>query len=307
MNKTFYLTGGAGRVITAIPALEKFAMNNPDNDFRVLVFGWESLFWGNPILQKRTFSAVQKGAFDAFIKNNELVVPEPYHCRSYYTQQKSMAECFDEIINQTDDHSDLYSPRLFTTTRERNMITDLLSGAMKEKSLSKVVVFQPYGSGMTLIGGRPTDPSNRSLDVEDTLYITKELSKHALVVYFGDTNFMHPMDEYSLNLSPIKPDLRAFMTAIGVCDYFVGVDSVGQHMARALGKPGTVIMGSTFEKNVSYPDYFNIFRNGIIPEYNPIRIGGIDCDLSDIANEEVMKFTKKQLDALVDTVISNLK
>lgn len=306
MNKTFFLTGGAGRVITAIPALEKYAMKNPDDDFKVLIFGWESLYWGNPILQKRTFSAMQKGSFDQYIKNNNLIVPEPYHCRSYYTQQKSMAECFDEIINQTNDHSDLYTSKLYVTARENNIVSDIIKGALQEKKLKKVIVFQPFGSSMSMIGNQPTDPTNRSLSVEDYFYITKKLSQHAVVIYFGDSKFLHPEDRHILNLAPLNPDLRTYMTAISLCDYFLGIDSVGQHMARSFNKQGTVIMGSTFEKNVSYPEHFKFFRNGIVPEYNPIRIGGIDSDLSDFANEEVMKFTKQQLDKLVESVLKKL-
>ena len=39
MNKTFIINGGAGRVISAIPALEKFHRKNPENDFKVLEIG----------------------------------------------------------------------------------------------------------------------------------------------------------------------------------------------------------------------------------------------------------------------------
>jgi ADP-heptose:LPS heptosyltransferase len=95
------------------------------------------------------------------------------------------------------------------------------------------------------------------------------------------------------NMSNI--DLRFYMAMISQCDYFVGVDSVGQHMARAFNKPGLVIMGSTFEKNVTYPDHFKIYRNGVKPTYSPIRIGGIDCEFADRSNDGVMKFSEKEI------------
>jgi len=68
MNKTFYINGGAGRVISAIPALEKFHYLNPNNDFKVLVAGWESLYYSHPLLQNRTFSINQKGEIRPFGK-----------------------------------------------------------------------------------------------------------------------------------------------------------------------------------------------------------------------------------------------
>ena len=40
MNTTFLLSGGAGRIIAAIPALEKYHRLNPDDDFRVVIYGW---------------------------------------------------------------------------------------------------------------------------------------------------------------------------------------------------------------------------------------------------------------------------
>ena len=43
-NTTFVISGGAGRVVTAIPALEKYHRLNPHDDFKVLVHGWVDLF-----------------------------------------------------------------------------------------------------------------------------------------------------------------------------------------------------------------------------------------------------------------------
>lgn len=306
MNTTFMLSGGAGRVICAIPALEKFAINNPDDDFKIIVHGWDFLMWGNPILQNRTFGMGHKGMFEQLIKNNKLVVPEPYQLWSYYNQKKSMAECFDEEINNTDDHSDLLSPRLFTKKSERNFITSIFTKAKLEKSKNKVVVFQPYGSTMNLVGGRSVDQSNRSIDPDHALYIAQQLSKHAVVVYFGEEQFIHPNDNIMLNIHPMKPDLRMFMTAVQMSDYFVGCDSVGQHIARSFDKPGTVVMGSTFEKNVSYPGHFKFFRNNIRPVYNPIRVGGIDCDLTDMMNDSVMDLTKEELDSLCNQIVNDI-
>ena len=38
-NKAFFINGGAGRVVCSIPALEKFAEENPDNNF-IIICGW---------------------------------------------------------------------------------------------------------------------------------------------------------------------------------------------------------------------------------------------------------------------------
>jgi len=172
----------------------------------------------------------------------------------------------------------------------------MIEEAKKQKGKKKFIVFQPYGSGIQVVNNRPTDSSGRSLDVDDAVKLGHMLSQDAVVLYFGPNEYIHPADNFMLNTKDIPGvDLRFFMAMISQCDYFVGVDSVGQHMARAFDKPGVVVMGSTFEKNVSYPDYFKIYRNGVKPTYNPIRIGGVDCEFADRANDGIMDFSETQL------------
>jgi ADP-heptose:LPS heptosyltransferase len=296
MNTTFVISGGAGRVIASIPALEKYARLNPHDDFKVIIHGWENLLWSHPVLQNRTFGFGQKGMFEFLIKDSRLVSPEPYHNYNYYNQKISLAEAFDEEINNTTDHSDLNKPNLYLSSVELASTRALIEKLKNEKKKKKFIVFQPYGSGINFVEGRPYDPSHRSLDVDDALFLGRMLNQESVVLYFGPNEFVHPLDDFMVNTKEIVgADLRFFMAMIHHCDYFIGVDSVGQHMARAMNKPGTVIMGSTNEINVSYPNYFNIERNGQQPIYNPIRIGGIDCELTDRINQGIMDFNSIQL------------
>jgi ADP-heptose:LPS heptosyltransferase len=305
MNTTIIINGGAGRVIAAIPALEKFQRLNPSDDFRVLVYGWESLYWSHPELQARTFSIAQKGAFQQFIRNNRVICPEPYYVHGYYNQKLSLAEAFDAEINHTTDHADLTSPRLFISTLEKNTIERIVREKKQKRNKSRVMVIQPYGSGMGIQNNRPFDSSQRSLDVDDYLKLVTELEKNnsdLLIFYFGNREFKHPGDLVSEYLDDVNTDLRFYLALIDQADLFVGCDSVGQHMARALNKPGIVMMGATDEVNVSYPDYFDIFRNGKTPEYSPIRLSGTDCEFADRQNDGVMKFSEQQLADLAQLI-----
>jgi hypothetical protein len=299
MNTTFLLTGGAGRVIAAIPALEKYSRLNPDDDFKVIIHGWESLYWSHPLLQSRTFSGNTKGTFDLIIKNSILKAPEPYYRWSYYNQLKNLSQAFDEEINNTQDHLDLSKPNLYLHSGEIDSAKKMIYEAKKQKNRNKFVVFQPYGSGIRMTGDRPADMSGRSLDVDDALKLGRLLSQDAVVLYFGPSEFIHPGDNFMLNANNIPgADLRFFMAMISQCNYFVGVDSVGQHMARSFNKPGVVIMGSTFEQNVSYTDHFKVYRNGFLPTYNPIRITGPDCDFADRSNDNIMMFSNNQIEEI---------
>jgi ADP-heptose:LPS heptosyltransferase len=308
LNTTFALSGGAGRIIAAIPALEKYAKLNPCDDFKVIIYGWENLYWNHPLLQNKTYSVGQKGIFDLIIKNSILESPEPYHMHSYYNQKTSLAEAFDEEINKTTDHSDLSIPHLYCHSNEIMSVQKLIDEAKQMKKKKKFVVFQPYGSGMSLVNNRPLDPSNRSLDVDDALKLAQLLDQDAVVLYFGPNEYIHPHDKVMMNTKNMNTDLRFYMAMISQCDYFLGVDSVGQHMARAFDKKGLVIMGSTFEKNVSYPDHFEFYRNPAVNvHYNPIRIGGVDCEMADRLNDGVMKFKPEQIQEIYLKVKTCLK
>jgi hypothetical protein len=141
MNTTFIIDGGAGRLITAIPALEKYAINNPNDDFRILTAAWESLYWAHPVLQNRAFNINQKGVFDLHMKDRRVVHPEPYQVNGYYNQKKHLIECFDQIINNTDDHSDLDKPNLYITTQENLAAQSLIADAKQKKVKRKFWFF----------------------------------------------------------------------------------------------------------------------------------------------------------------------
>ena len=73
MKKIFWIDGGAGRAIAAIPALLKYARLNPNEDWAVLVAAWDFLYWGIPELQDRTYGIDTKGLFDNVVKNLNII------------------------------------------------------------------------------------------------------------------------------------------------------------------------------------------------------------------------------------------
>ena len=77
-NKAFFINGGAGRVITSIPALELFEKENPDNDFIIVCEGGTDFYKGHPQLHKRAYDVWHKNLFEDKLKDMDLVSPEPY-------------------------------------------------------------------------------------------------------------------------------------------------------------------------------------------------------------------------------------
>jgi hypothetical protein len=307
MNTTFIITGGAGRVIAAIPALEKYNRLKPKDDFRVIVHGWESLYWSHPLLQKRTFGMNQKGLFDSFIKNTKICSPEPYHNNRFYNQKISLVQAFDEEINKTKKHDDLEIPNLYLSSVEDSSIQDFIQAEKTKQKKRKAIVFQPYGSGVDKIASQPVDRSNRSLSLAAYYQMVKELSKDAVVFYASQPQFRHPNDNLSVTFDDKQPYLRTMMGLIKHCDYFVGIDSVGQHMARAFGKKGTVLMGATNELNFSYPDQFDIIRKtDRVPIYSPWRLAEFDCDFTNRENDGIMNFTDDELSSIIGNIQTHI-
>lgn len=305
MKTVFFLDGGAGRIVAAIPALLKYHKLNPNTDWAVLVAGWDYMYWGIPELQDRTYGLDTKGVFDNVVsKADRLVTPEPYRVPAYFRQEISLAQAFDREINNTTDHSDLTAPTMVFNKSEiqvaKNTIADLKVAQKKQKT----VVFQPYGRGAKVDRDAIYDEESRSLDSKSYLTLVKKLAQRYNMIFFGEPQFQMKTDTFAANYTC---DLRQWGALIAESDYFLGVDSVGQHMARALGKPGTVLMGSTFAINTSYPDYFNIIEKPGVKKYSPIRIAGLDSVLANRLNENTMNFSDKELNDIYNNIVADIE
>ena len=298
------LDGGAGRAIAAIPALIKYAKKH--DDFAVLLNGWDTLYWGIPELQDRTFNPEQKGIFEQVVlKAEEVISPEPYRVPGYYKQEKSLAEAFDYLINNTDDHSDLGAPVLKTSKMEEVNAAGMILDAKNQQQKQKTIILQPFGRSIQRHQtGVLVDESSRSLDPQSYLKLVKKLSAKFNLVLMAEQQFHMQEDTYTL-----KPnaDVRMWVPFIDAADYFIGVDSVGQHMARALGKPGTVIVGSTFAINTTYPDYFNIIEKKDAKKYSPIRISNLESHLADRANDTLMDFSDEEINVMYNSIVKDIE
>lgn len=307
LNTTFIISGGAGRVISSIPALEKYHRLNPDDDFKVLVSGWDSLFWSHPILQDRTFEANQKGTFNFHIKNNRVAVPEPYNVYGFYNQKLNIIQAFDEEINKTDDHSDLDEINLYTSSMEKVEGQMAYQHLLESSNKKKLIIFQPFGSGVRPSQNGPVDPSNRSMYPENYLSLVKKISKDAHILFISNQEQRHPQDNITQSINPQAHYFRHLFSLMERADYFLGIDSVGQYIAKAFNKPGLVMYGATSEKNYGFPNHFRIVRNPKrTPVYSPWRVSMQDTQFADRSNDQIMKFTEQDLQDIADIVNNDL-
>lgn len=307
MKKAFIIDGGLGRTICSIPALLKYAKNHPGEEWYVVMHGWSFITYGIKELQHRTFEMETKNIFEnVFLKVDQVVTPEPYRVPKFYKKEISLIEAFDVEINQTHDHSDLEKPKIILSAYETLKGQEVINNAKLTHKKEKTIVIQPYGSTAQRISSGVFDDSLRSIPEKIFLDLSKKLSKKYNVIYFGDYEFY--TEEYMHCLSPNPdPKMREWVSIIKECDYFIGCDSCGQHIANAVGTKGSVIMGSTEAINMSYPSFFNIIEKKEEKKYVPMRLSNIDCDLSQRFNSEVFNYSDKDLDDLYNLIVSHIE
>lgn len=307
MKRVIFIDGGAGRVIAAIPALIKHINLNADDNVKIIIGGWDSIVWGIPELQDITYSMNHKGLFEDIIKDaDEVLSPEPYRVPNYFRQKSSLSQAFDELLNNTTDHSDLFDPYLVLNKAEEKTAANAISQVKTNQQKQKTIVVQPFGRSADRADERDIiDQSTRSIEPHVYLELVKKLSVKYNLIFFGEEKFHLPQDTYTAKL---KGDLRFWSAVIEASDYFVGCDSVGQHMAKAFNKPGTVIIGSTFPINTSYPDHFNIVEKTDVKKvFSPIRMSGFDSHLADRVNEATMEFSDEEINEIYNLIVSDIE
>jgi hypothetical protein len=72
-------------------------------------------------------------------------------------------------------------------------------------------------------------------------------------------------------------------------------------------KPGSVILGSTFAVNVSYPNYFNIIeKQGVEKRYSPIRISEVGCYEADRINDMLLEFNDNETEEVIANIMAHI-
>jgi hypothetical protein len=304
-SKAFFINGGAGRMISSIPAFEKYLEESGDKDFIIVCEGGTDVFKGHPDLDDRAYDVWHKGLFKDYLKDRDIVTTEPYRVWEYYNQQCSIAQAFDIEINGKGIRP-LPKPILKLSKDELLMGRQVVGEVKKKLNKEKIVVFQPFGRGIEYIDETLVDRTARSFELKDVKSVIKKLQNNdygiilmsEFKVDFTDAKLK---DEVAMpeNMPP-----RVWAALIKFADHFLGCDSLGQHLAYCVEQKSTVVIGSTYPINVSYPDceYFDILDMGEVSRiYSPIRI--LPDERVDRQNENIMAMTEEITTLIVDHVL----
>jgi ADP-heptose:LPS heptosyltransferase len=307
-NKAFFINGGAGRVVCSIPALEKFAEENPDNNFIIVCEGATDFYKGHPVLHAKAYDVWHKNLFEDKLKDMELVSPEPYRIWEYFNQQASLSQAYDIAINNKGIR-ELPKPTIKLSKQELLVGLQVCKEVREKTKKAKTIVFQPFGRGIIENNGVITDFSGRSFEASTVVNLVKELSKEYAIIFMGEIAIEFSKHGVTESIAiPQNIDLRAWAAIISQADHFLGCDSVGQHLAYALNTTSTVVLGSTFKENVSYPncESFNILDMGEGARvYSPIRI--TTDEYSDRVNEGMMAMNDKIEEVIIKEIKSSME
>lgn len=304
MYKCVFVNGGAGRMISSIPALEKFIRLNPES--YIITEGGLDFILGNKTLQDRTFESNTKGIFENIIRHGEIITTEPYRDWEYYNQKISLAQAFDKQINGSYEPAEKYKVKLTLNKEEELHGVAIIKAAKEKHGKNKTIVIQPFGRGVSRDDNLSlcVDYGSRSIELTTYLKIIAALKESYNLISMCE----FPIYGDDITLAPKDITLRKWAGVIEQCDYFIGCDSVGQHIARGYDVPGTVILGSTFAINVTYPGYFNIIeKEGIQKRYDPIRISELACVESNRMNDDCMHFSQEEEDKIINNILSDIK
>ena len=254
MTKLFKIAfGGAGKILCSIPSFLKY-YNNTSKDFYIQVPAWEEFFLGYPELQEKVYTEKDSRLFEnVYSKVDEVVQVEPYLIPKFYMGQMHIMEAYDSIINPGDaSELSIYIPSLSMDSR-------LADAYMKKKNDKELnVVIQPYGSTMSILDDELCDESHRSIPAHLYKKIVDTLSEHCNIFYMGDPDFHRGVgfnyDKYELNL-------RTWVEIIRKSDYFIGCDSVGQHIAKFTDTPSSVLFAGTSATSYGYEGHHNVEKD----------------------------------------------
>lgn len=310
-STAFFVNGGAGRIICSIPAFEKYAEANPDDDFIIVTEAGTDFFKGHPTLHNKCFDNWHKGLFEEKLKDRNIVSTEPYRVWHYYNQECSLAQAYDIQINKLEEPRELPDPEIVLSKMEvvqaQNILEEIKGGTGK----AKVVVIQPFGRSVQTEGDFVVDPGSRSMNMVNTVEIINNLKKDYSVVVMSEFQFPVEENEDRSRHKIARPqiqDIRIWAGVIEGADHFIGCDSVGQHLAKALDTTATVVLGSTYPVNISYPEFngFDIIdvgaENGRV--YDPIRLTMDDERMR--ANDQACEMSKEQVKRVIDSARKRL-
>lgn len=289
MKKVVMIDGGIGRVMCAVPAIEKLAKSHEV----VVVTHWIDVFLNNTSVS-RLYHPTFPYLFDDVVKGNELVNPEPYHMPAYYDHGCHLIEAFEAaMLGGRILEDDERLPKLYLSKEEANGGRSTIEQLRKEHK-RPVICIQPFSAAYSK--ETCADPTLRSMSEPLLQMIVQQID--ATFLNFG----LHPINDPKVINFNEELGLRKHFSMVAHADYCIGIDSVMTHVAAAFGRVGTFFYGSTSPKQLGYERFQNIARAGYPKGHQSFRI-----PTNPMLNSGAMDWTEQEIDSCIHAIMEHMK
>lgn len=251
--------GGIGKNIAAVGAV-KWIKENVKEISDIVVFASHHYVFQNTEITAYNLS--EPRIFEMYSPREYFIFkPEPYHLPEWHKGRINISTAIVKMTLKILGLEERYPVSevipFFKVgkdeeLRARNFIFSALS---QNTSLSNkpILLFQPFG-GYTYTNP-DTNLTGRELSIELAKQLADRLSQDFFVIQVKAQN-EPPVTTYFTNTT-----VRNSIAFLKFANLIVAVDSFLQHAARALNVKGVVLVGSTDENSISYPNFHKIVRN----------------------------------------------
>ena len=130
--------------------------------------------------REKSFPIHHKGLFKDYLRDKEIVSPEPYRLNAYFNQKANLIQAFDMLINGENSAFEIpETKKLSLDINKKDQIVghNMIQEVKETLKKDKVIVFQPFGSTVEVQGNFIIDSSGRSFELTNVVEIIKELQK----------------------------------------------------------------------------------------------------------------------------------
>jgi hypothetical protein len=243
----FEVKGGAGKNVMATAVIKALKKQYPKKKI-LIVTAWEDLWYNNPNVHKILKFGELKYFYEDYIldKDTTIMIQEVYNTEDYIYKRKNLIESWCDMYDIPYNGE---QPELFFTQREINYVYNTMIAGLDNQP---IFLIQPFGGsyeeGYSWARDIPvTDATKIVAHYNNLGYKTYQIKGEKQIAIEGAEGLTKPVREIAIMI--MYSDKRLF------------IDSLGQHIAAALGIPSTVCWIVNTPKVFGYEMHDNIITD----------------------------------------------
>lgn len=245
MKIIFQIDGGIGKSVAATAVCQAIKTQYPKDEL-IVITGYPEVFLCNPHVDK----VLNFNNLNYFYTDNiqghqvKMMVHNPYLETDFITENGHLIKVWCEMFGIKYNGE---QPQLFINNREQTFFGNQFA------SQKPIMVLQTNG-------GAANQPNKYSWTRDLPLGVAQQIVN----LFANDYHIVHIRREDQLqlqNTTPLQADFRALAVLISLSSKRLFIDSFGQHVAAAIGKPSVVCWIGNKPSQFGYDIHTNIVAN----------------------------------------------